>query len=156
MKMNSAITRLFCLMSSAITFLSCSTREEDSSIPESRVYFKTGYDEYTRLLNPGSYLTFRVNDGNIYATNTYLGYGGIIIYRDFEGKIHSCDLSCPVEASRNVLVTVSSSLQATCDVCGSVFELGWGLATPSSGPAKETLKIYTHVTDNGSAIIVSN
>lgn len=133
----------------------CKVVEEDSSVPESRVYFKTTYDEYVKLGNSGTYLIFKPGEG-IYATNTYLGYGGLIVFRDFEGKIHCCDLSCPVEASRSTLVSVSASLQATCPVCGSVFDLGWGLCTPVSGPAKETLKIYTHAVDNGTSIIVSN
>jgi nitrite reductase/ring-hydroxylating ferredoxin subunit len=135
--------------------LACSTVEQDSAIPQSQVYLKTTYDDYTKLQNPGCYKTFIPGDG-LYATNTELGYAGIVIFRDFEGKLHCCDLACPVEASRTTRVTVNASLEATCPKCGSVFQLGWGLATPTSGPAKEALKIYSHITDNGTTITVSN
>ena len=89
---------------------------------------ETTYDDYTKLQNPGCYKTFIPGDG-LYATNTELGYAGIVIFRDFEGKLHCCDLACPVEASRTTRVTVNASLEATCPKCGSVFQLGWGLAT---------------------------
>ncbi len=134
---------------------SCHKVEQDSSVPNSKVYFKMNYDDYTKMQNPGCYNTYIAGQGT-YATNTQLGYGGLLIFRDFDGKIHCCDLSCPVEASRTVRVSVNSSLVATCPECGSTYQLGWGLCTPTSGPATETLKIYTHCIDNGTTISVSN
>lgn len=131
----------------------CSKVEERSSIPDYDVYIKTFGNDYITLRIAGNSLCYIPSANTIYPTNTKLGYGGVVIYRDMEEKIHACDLACPVEASRNIRVDVKMPF-ATCAVCGSKYDLTFGFAAPVEGPAKETLKKYNAI-DNGSAIIVS-
>lgn len=135
--------------------LACKKVEMDSNIPNMKVYFETEYYQYTKLHGVGSYMIFKPGEG-LYATNTCLGFGGLVIFRDFDNKVRCCDLACPVEANRNILLEINSALQATCKECGSKFDMAWGLCTPVEGPAKETMKIYPHTIDNGTCIKVSN
>lgn len=131
----------------------CSEVEERSSIPDSQVYIKTFGNDYVTLRIAGNSVSYISSPTSVYPTNFKLGYGGVLIYRDMDEKIHACDLACPVEASRSILVNVKMPF-ATCPSCGSKFDLTFGFAAPCEGPAKETLKQYNAI-DNGSAIIAS-
>ena len=138
-----------------IVLLSFSCRErEDSSIPDSEVYLKLSWDDYVRLRNPGTYQIFTTGN-NVYPANTKLGYGGLVVFRDFDGNIRACDLSCPVEAMRSVRVEIDMPY-AVCPRCESKFDLSFGFAAPCGGPATEPLYVYDHVVDNGSTIVGSN
>ena len=150
--MSRTISHILCLLLPVVA--ACSTEEMDSSIPNSKVYLKTTLDDYTRLHTAGAFRTYEPGQG-IYATNTALGYAGIAIFRDFDGKIHACDLACPVEHDRNVKIALTSSLMATCATCGSQFNLQWGTCAPVAGPARQPLRTY-HCTDSGSYILASN
>lgn len=132
----------------------CTEVEERSSIPDHEVYVKTFANDYTTLRIPGNSVSYIATPTSVYPTNFKLGFGGVLIYRDVEGKIHACDLACPVEASRGIRVDVKMPF-ATCPVCGSKFDLTFGFAAPCDGPAKETLKVYNAI-DQGAAIIASN
>ncbi|NCA79819.1 MAG: hypothetical protein EOM76_06500 [Sphingobacteriia bacterium] len=73
----------------------------------------------------------------------YLGYGGIVVFRSFEDKFVAFDLACPHEIKRTVRVQVDMSGIATCPVCGSTFDVGYGTGIPSSGSVAYPLKSYT-------------
>jgi len=141
-------------LSFIIALLSCTEEETSTSIPNSDVYIKTNYNDYTTLKIINNSVSYIRSSTAVIPTNFRLGYGGVLIYRDLDGKIQGCDLSCPVEASRSVLLEIKMPY-ATCPQCGSKFDLSYGFAAPCGGPAKETLKKYKAV-DNGSEVIVSN
>ncbi|MBO4804876.1 MAG: hypothetical protein J5554_02410 [Paludibacteraceae bacterium] len=136
-----------------LTICSCTELEEKSSIPDHEVYIKTFGNDYTTLRIAGNSISYIPSQNSVYPTNFRFGFGGVLIYRDMEDKIHACDLACPVEATRNILVEVKMPF-ATCPSCGSKFDLTFGFASPCEGPAKETLKKYNAI-DNGTAIIAS-
>ena len=126
-----------------------------SSIPDCEVYIETQPHEYAKLRSPNSAVSYFYTPGVPVPANFKFGFGGVLIYRDLDGRIRSCDLACPVEASRTIRVEVNMPF-AVCPVCGSEFNLSWGTASPKSGPAKEALRIYDHVIDRGTSIVVSN
>ncbi len=126
----------------------------DSSIPDYEVYIETNPKQYAELRIPGRAVECVYTPGVPVPANFRFGYGGVLIYRDLEGRIRSCDLACPVEAQANIRVKVTMPY-AECPVCGSRFDLSWGFAAPVSGPAKESLRSY-HASERANSIVVSN
>lgn len=84
----------------------------------------------------------------------YTGFGGILVYIGFDGTYYAFDMACPYEAKPTVRVYPNSLGQAVCEKCGSVFNLGYGLGDPQSGPAKQILKRY-RATLSGDILYVS-
>jgi len=91
---------------------------------------------------------------------TQLGFGGILVINGMGENtvnLYAYDLSCPVEAQRNVLVVpdnlsssasaVPTAITATCPKCGAVFTIATGTGAPKSG-TKYFLKSY-RVVDSG-------
>ncbi len=150
--MRKKIVHLSIILLLSILSFSCD-KEIRSSIPSCEVYIETSPSEYAKLRNPNNAVSY-IPEGFVVVSFKY-GYGGVLIYRDLESKIRSCDLSCPVEASRTTRVTVNMPF-AVCPVCDSKFDLSYGFASPVSGPAKESLHIYTHVYERTNSIVVSN
>ena len=71
-----------------------------------------------------------------------IGYGGIIVYVNFEGEYCAFDLSCPHEALQSVKVKPNGLGQLVCDSCNSVYDISFGVGHPIEGPSKEGLKRY--------------
>jgi len=130
-------------------------KEIRSSIPDSEVYIETSPSEYAILRNPNSAIAYFHRPGVPVPVNFRFGYGGVLIFRDLEGKARSCDLACPVEASRTTRVEIDMPF-AVCPVCNSKFDLSYGFASPIAGPAKESLRIYRNVFERTNSIVVSN
>ena len=111
-----------------------------SSIPDYPVYLQLNLTTtYPTFRN--SYNQFLVFEKPIYITDR-VGFGGILVYTDLNGDYCAFDLSCPYEAKQNILVVPNHSGQAVCQGCGSVFNIGDGIAEPISGKAKQALKRY--------------
>jgi len=111
-----------------------------SSIPDYPVHLQlnltTTYPTFKNSVN--QYLLFKKR---IYETD-YIGYGGILVYSGFDGEYYAFDIACPYEANKDIEVYPNDLGQAVCEKCGSVFDIGYGIGNPSSGPAKEALKRY--------------
>jgi nitrite reductase/ring-hydroxylating ferredoxin subunit len=133
-------------------FFSCK-KEIRSSIPNAEVYIETSPSEFAKLRNPNSAVSYI--PGDLRPINFRFGFGGVLIFRDLDGRVRSCDLACPVEASRTIRVEVKMPY-AVCPVCHSEFDLSWGFASPKSGPAKEPLRLYNNVFERATSIVVSN
>lgn len=71
-----------------------------------------------------------------------IGYGGILVYIDFDNKYDAWDMCCPYEADPSIKVHDNGLGQAVCTDCGTVYDLSWGLAVPIEGPSKQPLKRY--------------
>jgi len=89
-----------------------------------------------------------------------LGFGGVLVINgmgDSPVNLYAYDLSCPVEAQRDVKVipdnlsssssAVSTAVTATCPKCGTVFTIATGTGAPQSG-TKYSLRSY-RVVNNG-------
>ena len=148
------IYKLFILLIIFLIFFACK-KEERSSIPSCEVYIETSPSEYSKLLTPNSSVSYIYTPGMSVPANFRFGYGGVLIYRDLDSKLRSCDLACPVEASRTIRVEVQMP-RAVCPVCKSEFDLSWGFAAPVAGPAKEPLRVYDNVRTKSNSVVVVN
>lgn len=85
----------------------------------------------------------------------YVGYGGVLIFHDFNGNFDAFDMACPYENNPNIRVHASMLGNAVCDSCGSVFNIMYGGGLPISGPSPYALKAY-HLTFSNGYIRVYN
>lgn len=143
---------IFLIVSLFIGTVSC-TKEEENTIPNRNVNVRTPYVDYMQLRNAGSHVEYRY--GNYYAAGTLLGYGGILIFRDYDNVLHAADLACPVEASEDVTINVEMPY-AICPQCSTKYDLTFGFCTPVSGPGKHYLKTYQSVFEASDYIQVRN
>jgi len=153
--MKKIIVRLSILLFLSGFFFSCEKKER-SSIPDCEVYIeiREGTGQYAILRLIGEAVSYAYTPGVQVPANFRFGFGGVLIYRDLEGRIRSCDLACPVEAQPTVRVKVTMPF-AECPACGSKFDLSWGFAVPVAGPARESLRSY-HASERATSIVVSN
>lgn len=123
-----------------------------SSIPD--------YPVYLDLNLTTTYPTFKnnINESLIFKQRIFetdrIGFGGILVYVGFDGNYYAFDMACPYEAKQTVRVYPNDVGQAVCEKCGSVFDIGYGIGNPSSGPAKEVLKRY-RTSLSGDNLIIS-
>jgi len=113
----------------------------NSSIPDFPVHLELNLlvSPYTKLKN--SVNQFLIIDKRINATDA-IGFSGILVYTDFDGKYRAFDLCCPYEAQRDIKIMPNEKGEAVCEKCGSVFFIGYGIGNLISGPAKQPLKRY--------------
>lgn len=93
-----------------------------------------------------------------YNVNTYTGYGGVLLMMGLEMPM-AYDLSCPVEMSRDVILTINpDNYDAVCPRCGSRFNPLTGAGGPLSGVAinnKVGMRQYRVIPSNGGYIIAN-
>ena len=149
------MNRFAYILFSVALFLSISScrEEEENPIPEHNVNVCTPYTDFMQLRNAGSHIEYKY--GNYYAAGTLLGYGGILIFRDYDNKLHAADLACPVEADNTITVEVNMPY-AVCPKCNTKYDLTFGFCSPVSGPGKFPLKIYQSVFEAGDYIQIRN
>lgn len=146
--------RLLLIVSLVFPILLCATcRDDESLVPDSEVYVKTYTSEYLELMIPNHAVTYTLS--SLYPSNYKLGYGGIAIFRDLEGKIGCCDLACPNDKSRSNPLVVDMPF-AICPMCLSKFDLSYSLGNPVEGPAKSGLRMYRNIRETGEYIMVTN
>ncbi len=77
----------------------------------------------------------------------YLGYGGVIVWVNLEGKYCAADMTCPhcLQPKQPVFV---DGLYAVCPVCGEHFDLTT-YAFPTMGKADQPLRPYNATFSNG-------
>ena len=70
-----------------------------------------------------------------YTVSTFTGYGGVLLMMGMEAPL-AYDLSCPVEASPNVTLSISpDNFEAVCPTCGSHYDPLMGAGGPVKGVA---------------------
>lgn len=68
-----------------------------------------------------------------------LGFGGILVINGFGDfnetgiNLYAYDLACPVEIDPNIRIVPNNDGQATCPVCGAVYNISSGYGNPVSG-----------------------
>lgn len=90
--------------------------------------------------------------------NTYTGYGGVLLMMGIESPM-AYDLSCPVEVSRDVILTINpENYDAVCPRCGSRFNPLTGAGGPLSGVAinnKVGMRQYRVLPSKGGYVITN-
>ena len=93
-----------------------------------------------------------------YNVNTYTGYGGVLLMMGLEMPM-AYDLSCPVELSRDIILTINpDNYDAVCPRCGSRFNPLTGAGGPLSGVAinnKVGMRQYRVMPSNGGYVITN-
>lgn len=93
-----------------------------------------------------------------YNVNTYTGYGGVLLIRGMEGPL-AYDLSCPVEASQNITLSIDAdNFEAVCPQCGSHYDPLMGAGGPVKGVAinnKVGMRQY-RVMPSGGGYVIAN
>lgn len=146
-----------------------------SSIPDSRVYMELNLSsaEYNKLKTSLLYtiqfereLKSNSETGYVLVTaggtttrrllsvNEGVGYSGMIILCGFDYSVYSYDMCCPYEHKKSIKVRVSDTGKAICDSCKSIYDLGYGIGNPESGPSKESLRRYK-TNQSGNYIYIS-
>lgn len=91
-----------------------------------------------------------------YNVNTYTGYGGVLLMMGLNGPM-AYDLSCPVEISRDIILSVDpDNLETVCPRCGSRYNPLTGDGGPVHGVAinnKVGMRQYRVTPTNGGYII---
>ena len=135
---------IFC----TIVLLNSCIENVTSPIPDYPVNLQLNLmTEYTAFRN--SYGEVLIFDKRIKETDR-IGFGGILVCTNYEGKYMAFDLACPYEAKQDVRVT-TEGLEAVCETCGSKFNIYTDeFAYPVEGSSKQGLKKYkTTLTANG-------
>lgn len=134
-----------------------------SSVPDSRVYMELNLStaEYNKLQSSLLYsiqfereLKSSSETGWVFVTSGTtttkrqlsvtegVGYSGMIIINGFDYNVYAYDMCCPKEHKKAIKVRISDTGKATCDSCKTVYDLGYGIGNPESGPSKEALRRY--------------
>lgn len=124
-----------------------------SSIPNSPVDIEMNLlTRYATFISPNMGVTFEKIE--VEYKVYYVGYGGVLVYRDLYNNVHAFDLSCPVEAKRNVKV-VLDGIYLNCPTCGEAYDISTGIGNPTKRISYKPLKSYK-VMANGERILVWN
>lgn len=141
------------IIAAAIFLLGACDKVDNKSIPS--------YTVRINLSDYASWVTYGVNGvgeyrvfnrdkklpaNYAYDVNTYTGYGGVLLMMGIDMVPLAYDMACPIEARRDVAVTIdSSNFEAECPTCKSRFNVLTGAGGPISGMAlthKKGLTIY--------------
>ncbi|MDO4671335.1 hypothetical protein [Falsiporphyromonas endometrii] len=74
----------------------------------------------------------------------YIGFGGLIIVHTIgaTNEYVAFDLSCPLEANRQIKLQPTDNMEYKCPECGSRYSVIYGSGAPTKGPSRIPLKRY--------------
>lgn len=158
-------TRFFNLIAAALLLtLACGCDHIDSkAVPNFTVRIDLGSNALWNVYGVngmGEYRIFNREKGipkNFpYNVNTFTGYGGILLMMGMDGPM-AYDLSCPVELSQEITVSIDAeNLDAVCPRCKSHYNVFSGDGGPLSGVAinnKVGMRQYRVTPGNGGYFI---
>lgn len=103
------------------------------TIAQWNVYGAAGAMDYNRFI-----LEERIPSNFPYTAFSATGFGGVLLVGDVLGEPKAFDLSCPVEAKRDVRIEIDrETMYARCPKCGSEYDIFSLMGHPVSGPAAE-------------------
>lgn len=122
-----------------LLFIFASCHRFQSSIPNMPVHLERNLNTINCLF-PGD--CWRITSCE--KATDRIGYGGVMLVCAFDNTYYAFDLSCPVEAANTVRVGVPDDmLLVKCPKCGEVYDLSFGMGTPTLGISDEALLRYT-------------
>jgi len=123
----------------------------DTGIPDYPVYIKRNID-IEKLVNYGSYLYLEERQ----LEKDRIGYGGILVVKAYDGFFYAFDLCCTNEKDPKIKISPpSENLTCTCETCGEVYDMSFGLGVPTKKLSKVPLKRYSTYIDEYNYLIVS-
>ncbi len=161
MKTRQAIYTLLALLALAVT--SGCEHIDNKTVPRFTVRLDLGsyalWNTYG-VNGMGEYRIFdrikRIPANFPYNVNTYTGFGGVLLMMGIDTPM-AYDLSCPVEASQDIVLSIdNSNYDAVCPRCGSHFNPLTGNGGPVSGVAitnKVGMRQYRVMPSNGGYFI---
>lgn len=109
-------------------------------------YGVSGFGTSREFILSGS---LRIPSGFHYPLNGATGYGGVLLISGFDPLTLDADtplaydMSCPVERSADVRVSVQGdAFEAVCGKCGSRYDVAMGGGAPVAGPAASRDRRY--------------
>ena len=116
---------------------------DNDRIPPAPVYIPFQSEDLWRLYGTPASPTFRYfikserqPSGYPYSALSETGYGGVLLVADIHNQPCAFDLSCPVEARRDVRIVVDTEkADAYCPRCHSRYSIYSNGGIPTSGPA---------------------
>lgn len=165
------------LLTIALSALLSCNQVDDDRIPSLPVYIDlsdAGMWNTYGISGVGISRSFIKSNGSVspygfpYNANTYVGFGGVLLIGGidpFTGESNvplAYDLSCPVECSQTVRVTIDTdNLEAVCHVCSSRYNVVTSGGAPVGGPAltgdtKYGLRRYVCQSVLGGGYIIHN
>ena len=124
----------------------------ESPVPEYRVNYSINYLINAPLLDTqGGY--YEITEPTEYGQ--YLGYSGLVIFHGFDDRFYAYDLCCPNCCKQHIRVKSSMAGVATCDSCGTEYDIGFGSGAPTKGETTKIMRRYT-VSCSGTVIRVTN
>lgn len=120
----------------ALLVISCQ-KVDKSDLPYARVNFKVDLRNQDRdLVGTLNYKTF--TQPRLAAE--YVGYSGILVVCGFDNIYYAYELCCPHEAQKSIKVVADTDGTATCPGCQTVYDTGYGIGNPMSGPSQHRLR----------------
>ena len=160
----SRIIKAFAIIIVAVAATSCE-HIDNKTVPRFTVRIDLGnyalWNTYG-VYGMGDYRIFnrdkRLPSNFPYNVNTYTGYGGVLLMMGMEAPM-AYDLSCPVEASQNITLTINpDNFEAVCSNCGSHYDPLMCAGAPVKGVAitnKVGMRQYRVMPSNGGYIITN-
>lgn len=114
-----------------LSAFSCAKEEPLYTVPYAPVYFRVdinGLDSDLTYFTHKSYLTGRT-------IGEQVGFGGLLVFRDNEGKVFAFDLSCPNERLKDVRVVPADNGEAVCPKCKKKYVFWTGTGHEAQGGA---------------------
>jgi nitrite reductase/ring-hydroxylating ferredoxin subunit len=120
-------------------FCSCDSFNRKSPIPDTPVSMELYILRDAPELNTIGNYKFFTKPPYI---NQYIGYGGILLFHDFNDEISAFDLACPHEANCSIRVDSINSSIVTCRKCKTSYDVSFGFGLPINGVSKYGLRKY--------------
>lgn len=125
----------------SLVFLSCDGPGVNP-VPSFPVYLELDIQgQYPHFVPDNGYQALLFHQAR-YDRTEYVGYSGVLVWIDMQGKYQACDLCCPHCVIQNKPVELDG-LFAVCPTCGEHYDLSYGIAFPTKNISKFTLRKFS-------------
>ncbi len=134
-----------------LVLLSACENTQRCDVPSYPVMFTMNIlSEYPHFVPDNGYQTLTFTQKR-YARDL-IGYAGLLVWVDMEGKYNACDMCCPhcLDPQNPVYV---DGIWAVCPACDEHFDLSYGLAIPTKGVTRQALRRFSVINRGGTLTI---
>ena len=128
-------------LAAAMVLLAGCRNEQQCDVPSCPVVFDMHIASmYPHFVPDNGFQTLEFREKRF--AQDLIGYAGLLVWVDMEGKYNACDLCCPncLDVKRPV---ETDGIWAVCPVCGEKYDLSYGFAVPTEGRTRQSLRRYT-------------